>query len=217
MCPARFNLAEDGYESIYTADFLSHFLFTTLLLPSFTSNARIINVSSIMHYWVGHEYLSVEDLDSSKFLAEKGVKEGDVMAAHADMLYSKAKLSQVVWGRVLGEKLTESEKYREKGIFVASCHPGLVTSTIWYRNGGISPDMDKMQARVQGIIKRLGVSTEQGACTPVFLAVDPSAPRTGGVYWDRQQACTPNALVFDEKLGEKLWAAWMRACRLSEI
>ncbi|KAI5479871.1 hypothetical protein MNV49_002429 [Pseudohyphozyma bogoriensis] len=216
IVPAKFEIAEDGYEKMFTVDFLSHVLFTTLLLPSLTNNSRIINVSSAASYQVGKKLLDVNDLDSTKFLAQQGLKEGGLLDSHTTPLYGKAKLCQIIYSYVLRNKLKES-RYASKNIFVGCCHPGLVTSSIWGRNSGISAEADKAQAKLQSFVNKMGISSEQGACNAVYLAVDPPIPASKGIYWDRQSSRTPNTMVFDKNLGEEHWKAWNKACGLSGI
>jgi NAD(P)-dependent dehydrogenase (short-subunit alcohol dehydrogenase family) len=44
------NLTEDGFETVFTANHLSHFLLTNLLLPELEkTNGRVINVTSCLH------------------------------------------------------------------------------------------------------------------------------------------------------------------------
>ena len=41
-----FHLTKDGVESSFAVNYVSHFIFTTTLLPALSPNARIVNVTS---------------------------------------------------------------------------------------------------------------------------------------------------------------------------
>ena len=56
----------EGFEVVFATNYLGHFLLTQLLLPHFSADGRIINVTSDMHNppggieWKGVEYLAHE-------------------------------------------------------------------------------------------------------------------------------------------------------------
>ncbi|KAI5477355.1 hypothetical protein MNV49_006497 [Pseudohyphozyma bogoriensis] len=172
-----FTLTKDGYESMFATNFLTHVRFTMLVLPRLSPNARIVNVSSVGNYAALRRDLDVNDLDGSKWLRSQGIKEGDLLEAQMVLaMYSKSKLCQAVFTRVLQEKLDQSAEYGNKKILVSSCHPGAVKSAIHDRFAGTGTEgYNKFMERWISAMNLLGVSTEQGACTPVYLAVDPRA------------------------------------------
>ncbi|KAI5478281.1 hypothetical protein MNV49_005236 [Pseudohyphozyma bogoriensis] len=216
MTAYKLEHTEDGYESTFITNFLSHVLLTVLLLPSLQPHARIVNVSSLGHYAATKEDLDMEDLDNSKQLEKAGVKEGDVLANTAFALYSKSKLCQVIFTKVLQAKLDASESYGEKKIVVSSCHPGLVRSTIWGRHLDGENAHDKTLSRLTSLVNAVGITAEQGACTPTFVAVDPAAGLPGGGYWDsRQTRRPPNSLMEDHELCERLYNTWLDKCGVS--
>ena len=124
-----------GYESTFTVDFLSHFLLTLQLLPNFNQNARIINVSSTGHYNAARKHFDANDIDSAKYIEQKGFKEGGQFdAPFALEIYGKAKAAQVLFTLELQKRLDQGAEYGSKKLVVQACHPGLVKSSIWGRN-----------------------------------------------------------------------------------
>ncbi|KAI5480712.1 hypothetical protein MNV49_007639 [Pseudohyphozyma bogoriensis] len=216
--PARYEVGEDGYELSFTTLLLSQILFTHLLLPSLTTNARIVNVASAANYFCTRDMLDLDDLDATKWIEKEGVKKGELFGpTNTQKVYNKAKVSQIIWSRVLRERLATSEEFKGRGIVVVTCHPGLIKSSIFVRGDGPSGEHADNFKTLKKLVDSFGLSTEQGACTPVFLAVDPKVKPTSGIYWDRQSVFAPNALTFDQKLGEEHYAAWLKACGLQDV
>ena len=71
----------------------------------------------------------------------------------------------------------------------------------------MSSSAAKLQAFLKWFAFRFGVSCEQGACTPVFLATSPKVATQGGGYWDRMSKRTPGMLTLDDARGDILWDA----------
>ncbi|KAK4700556.1 hypothetical protein P7C70_g5690, partial [Phenoliferia sp. Uapishka_3] len=155
MTASHYLKTDDGIEASFQINFMSHFLLTSLLLPSLQPQARIVNVASIGHY-TGQ--MQPEDVDRSLFL-ERGVKVavGDVLDAQTFLgIYADAKLSQVAFSRELQTRLDASPAFQSKKIIVSSCHPGLVASSIFDRNVGKSTHADVFIQKVKPFVSRLG-------------------------------------------------------------
>ena len=90
----NYRLTEDGYESVFQVNYLSHFLLTLLLLDKMKKSApsRIVNVSSQAHEGRNAE-LQLEDfkLSEEKF--------------DAFQRYAQSKLAQVVFTKELSRRL----------------------------------------------------------------------------------------------------------------
>ena len=90
-----YRVTEDGYESVFQVNYLSHFLLTLLLLKKMKKSApsRIVNVSSLSHE---QKVANLGQLDDFILSKEKynGIR-----------LYSQSKLAQVVFTRELSQKL----------------------------------------------------------------------------------------------------------------
>ena len=60
------HLTEDGFEKVFSVNYLSHFLLTNLLLPELEkSNGRVVNIASTMHKLISA-------FDFNNIMAEKG-------------------------------------------------------------------------------------------------------------------------------------------------
>ncbi|KAG4433034.1 hypothetical protein IFR05_011473 [Cadophora sp. M221] len=137
MCPPYSRTAQ-GIETQFQTNYLSHYLLTSLLLPTLLTTARnpqtpantvrIVNVSSDGH---------------AKLAPKAGVSFGDVNLENASSWtrYGHSKLCQVLHAKALGQMYGRGEG--QGGELVAvSLHPGTVktdlskgprASTWWYR------------------------------------------------------------------------------------
>ncbi|EUC54833.1 short-chain dehydrogenase/reductase [Rhizoctonia solani AG-3 Rhs1AP] len=203
------SLTPDGFEQTYQANHLSHVLLThgLLNLGCIAPDARIISISSAGSY--SSDPLNKQNAGSrdilDKFNNQVGVKLalGDMM-----QLYSRSKVSQVVWSMALQRRLSEVDAW--KGITVHSCHPGTVKSSIWTQPdgagsmSGVGSDLFKWMART------FGISSEEGAATAVWLAVspEPASSKLKGRFWDRMKWKWVQPWVLDIGLQDELWDLW---------
>ncbi|KAL8277684.1 hypothetical protein RQP46_009957 [Phenoliferia psychrophenolica] len=215
MTAARYIVSEDGLETSFQVNHHSHFLLVSLLLPVMAPHARIVNLSSIGHY---SGVVDPKDIDRSQFLEQKmKLKPGDLMDNKTFIgLYGDAKLCQVVFTRELQSMLDASEAFKQKNIIVSACHPGLVASSIWERHLGEAPSGDAFIAKLKRVVNLIGITTEQGACTPVWLATEPKLAVGGGLYYTRCKESSPSPLVKDAALRKAVWAAWAAKCGVSK-
>jgi retinol dehydrogenase-14 len=95
--------------------------------------------------------------------------------------YSKSKLANVLFTYALARRLLGT------GVTANALHPGVIDTKLFRTNysGGLPP--------------------EEGAKTPVYLALSPDVDRvTGGYFVDRRQARS-SPLSYEEALQERLW------------
>lgn len=203
---------KDGLELTFESNFLAHFALTLMLLPNLNQNARIVNMSSQGQYSASRDMFKLDDMDWSKALAQKGYAEGQQMPQSVTLsVYARTKLCQIFHTSELERRLGQSDTYKDKNILCKSCHPGVIGSSIWGNLGsGFSAKLTTFWAST------VGITPEQGACTPTWLAVTPDLHR-GGMYYERQQERVPNALALDAKLKEEHWDLWCDACDLKGI
>ncbi|KAH8834299.1 hypothetical protein DL96DRAFT_489296 [Flagelloscypha sp. PMI_526] len=199
MLTGTFTKSPQGYEHSYTTNILSHYLLTLLLLPCMRENGRIINTSSLSQY--DSPAIDVLDLDWSKHLEAKGLKEGaDLDPYQISMdLYSRSKFLQVIFTRELQQRLDQSALYKNKSITVHSFHPGVVRSTIWDRDNVLSPSSTQTKNFIISTINFVGISTTEGAATGIHLCISDSAAKTPGLYWHHMQAVAANRVVEDKQ------------------
>ncbi|KAG8897970.1 Retinol dehydrogenase 12 [Tulasnella sp. 403] len=196
----------DGFEATYEINFLSSFLFTTLLLKAscFSPDARIVQVSSYAIYAGGRP--DPTKLSSPDILGS--LKEGEVFEFETLMkIYGRSKGLQTLWTRELQEKLDNTEAW--EGIVVSSCHPGVVMSAIWDRPEGMKAYEQTLTA-FKRFCGWVAVPASQGAVTPVFLATSPKVVQSHlrGQYWDRLGVKWLPAWMSDRRLCDALWRKW---------
>ena len=87
-------MTEDGYESVFQVNYLSHFLLTLLLLDKMKKSApsRIVNVSSLAH----EQKIATLQLEDFKLSKEK---------FNGFQRYAQSKLAQVVFTKELSRRL----------------------------------------------------------------------------------------------------------------
>lgn len=108
---------EDGFESHFAVNYLSHFLLTHLLLPamkncSSATPPRIVNVSSCAH-----------ELSPSIDFNDLNMKNGYI--EHA--AYSQSKACQLMFTKVLARRLKDSSS----SVQVVAVHPGVVNTELF--------------------------------------------------------------------------------------
>ncbi|CUA76864.1 hypothetical protein RSOLAG22IIIB_02341 [Rhizoctonia solani] len=158
----------DGYEDTYQANHLSHALLTLSLLQSgyFYSNARIVTVSSISFF--SSPPLDAHNTNSGDIVSQ--YEEGAILPWESMvLLYSRAKACQAIWSMALQRKLQETEKWKD--IVVQACHPGTVKSSMLSQSDGPGGSSGAALNAFKSFVNTFGISNEQGAVVPVWLAV----------------------------------------------
>ncbi|XP_027054319.1 uncharacterized protein LOC113681427, partial [Pocillopora damicornis] len=181
-----YRLTEDGYESVFQVNYLSHFLLTLLLLDKMKKSApsRIVNVSSQAHEGRNAE-LQLEDfkLSEEKF--------------DAFQRYAQSKLAQVVFTKELSRRLEGT------GVTVYALHPGVVSSDIW-RNLEV---LKKPYIRpfVMLVMFLFFKDCKQGAQTSIYCSVAEELEGVSGLYYSDCKVKEVNKLAKDPGLAKKLW------------
>lgn len=87
---------------------------------------------------------------------------------------------------------------------------GVVSTSIWHQPSS------KMTGLAVNIVSRLctsfGISAEEGAVTPVWLAVapEPASENLRGMFWDRMAWKWVMPWVLEADRQEKLWDLWCK-------
>ncbi|PXF50114.1 Dehydrogenase/reductase SDR family member 12 [Gracilariopsis chorda] len=156
-------VSEDGFELSFATNTLGTFALTEMLLPVLekSKDARVITVSSGGMLTEG---LEVDDFDGKGLSNAKGID--------GSKQYARSKRHQVA--------MTEhwAEKYKDKGIFWGSMHPG------WAKTPGVESSIPEFYNALKGQFR----SAEEGADTIVYMAVAEevlSLP-SGEFFFDRQ-------------------------------
>jgi len=177
---------EEGFESQFQVNHLSHFLLTNLLLDIIVESApsRIINVSSDSHY-------QAKEIDWENINGEKQPNMG------LQYWYNQSKLCNVLFTHELQRRFTE------QGVNVTShsLHPGSLIPT------NIAASTPFYVKAVFGLWNLLGFAktVEQGSWTTLVAALYPIYQTEGGLYFRDCKPVAPNAASLDEQNAKKLW------------
>ncbi len=169
IAPRRRELTADGIERQFACNVLGYFWMTQAFRAHFPQGARVVNVAS---YWAGDL-----DLDDLEFVRRR---------YDNNEAYRQSKQCN----RML--TVAFAERLRDARVWVNSCHPGDVNSTLSNSlgfGGSASP--------------------EEGAETPIYLASDPSLDGVTGKYFagKREARCS---FASDRAAIEALYAACER-------
>ncbi|CAE6463109.1 unnamed protein product [Rhizoctonia solani] len=197
----------DGYEDTYQANHLSHTLLTLSLLKYnyFSPSARIVTLSSISFF--SSPPLDAQNTNSNDIINR--YDEGATLPWETMVeLYARAKACQAIWSMVLQRKLQETEKWKD--IVVQACHPGTVKSSMLSQSDGPGGSSGAALNAFKSFVNTFGISNEQGAVVPVWLAVarEPAQPDLRGLYWDRMRWMWVAPWSMEIERQDRLWNKW---------
>lgn len=177
---------KEGFELHFGTNHLGHFLLTELLLERIKASApaRIVNVSSTMHYKA-----KALDLDAVRGFTKSitGLPE-----------YEVSKLANVLFSAELARRLEGS------GVTTYSLHPGGVASDAYRR----------IPWPFRKLVTMGMLTNEEGALTSLHCALSDEAGKETGLYYDKSRVREPSALARDRALAKQLWdrsVAWTSA------
>jgi retinol dehydrogenase-12 len=110
--------------------------------------------------------------------------------------YSSSKLAVMMTG------FEWSRRLQAKGITVNVVHPGFVGSELIRNTGAIG--------LAWRLLKRFAKTEEQGAQTPLFVALDTRQAGITGKYFKNSRVAPPNKLALNEGLCQQVWQATER-------
>ena len=173
-------LTEDSYESTFAVGYLSHFLFTNLLLDIIVASApsRIVNVSSNIHKYFKIRFNDL--MSNKKYSPQKA--------------YSNTKFALVMFTYALDKKL------KGKNVSVNAAAPGHAKTNMTKPINRIS----KLVMAIQSILSG-GGSIEKAAKTQIYLAYSPEVEGISGKYYVKCRPVKSHKLTYDDILQERLW------------
>jgi NAD(P)-dependent dehydrogenase (short-subunit alcohol dehydrogenase family) len=186
--PTR-RVTEDGYETTYQVNYLSHFLLTHLLLGELkrSEQGRIINLSS-SDYTMGK--FDADNLQSGKHFSVMGA-------------YSASKLFMLMFSIELADRLRETQ------ITVNALHPGIVRTQMMLQ----APGFFKV---ISYLALPFSISTRRGADISVYLASSQHTSGISGKYFTNSKITKVNTKFNTAENRELLWNISMNSLRLSE-
>lgn len=174
---ARRALTEDGIETTFAVNHVSHFLLTELLLPLLRANApsRIVNVASEASQ-LGRIYLDDVNLSHrwSGFRA-----------------YCQSKLANILFAAELARRLPST-------VTANSLHPGGVRTNLARGGGG----WFSLGFRLAWPFL---ISAAKGADTVIWLASSPDVEGVSGQYFEKRRPIGPNPIARDAVVARRLW------------
>jgi NAD(P)-dependent dehydrogenase (short-subunit alcohol dehydrogenase family) len=147
---------EDGFETTYQVNYLSHFLLTHLLLEDLkrSGQGRIVNLSSSV-YAIGR--FDPGNLQSEKKFSVPGT-------------YAASKLFMLMFTEELAERLAGTR------VTANAVHPGIVRTSMMLR----APGAFRIAAYLS---MPFSVSAQRGAQTSVYVATSPEVTGASGHYF----------------------------------
>lgn len=171
-------VTDDGIEMTWALNHLAYFLTTLLLLEHLSKapSARIVNVSSGLH---GRAKLRFDDPEL-------------VHRYSGIFAYNHSKLANVMFTYELARQLQGTS------ITANSLHPGGVNTGIGDNNGPAFRNIYKL-------IKRFGLSPEEGAATSLYLATSEELAGVSGAYFEKCQAVQSSDASYVAEDQKRLW------------
>jgi NAD(P)-dependent dehydrogenase (short-subunit alcohol dehydrogenase family) len=179
---ARREVTAEGHEVVLAVNHLSPFVLIEALREALVAGApsRVVVVGSSTS---DRARIDPDDLELARGW-------GMVRA------YGQSKLAVMItsfgWARLLGPA----------GVAVNVVHPGTVATGLVRARGVIG--------LAWRVMARFVLTEEQGAATPLYLALAPELAGVQGAYFKDRREVAPNALARDVSLGERVWAATVR-------
>ena len=184
------SVTPDGHEVVMTANHLSAFLLTSLLVPALEAGAkklgtysRIINVSSSLHQ------------------IPKAFNFDDVMSQkHFELFatYSQSKLANILFTRALHKRLTQNGLH----ITANTLHPGFVRTEVTRHMNAFLYWGDKLATPIMLTLQK---TPPQGAYCTIHLAISPLLEGRGGAYFVNSEEAQPSAAALSDVDAERLW------------
>jgi len=180
---AKRTVTEDGHETQFQVNHLSHFLLTALLHDQLSAApaARVINVSSTGHTFA-RDGLDFDDLDWER------------RKYRGFLVYCATKLANILFTRQPARREADTK------ITANAVHPGWVGS-----NFGREGDMGFLIGVAMLAGRPFAISSARGALTSIYLASSPYVEGITGQYFYKCQALAPSKAALDDAAAKRLW------------
>jgi NAD(P)-dependent dehydrogenase (short-subunit alcohol dehydrogenase family) len=176
----------DGIEMTLAVNHLAPFLLTNLILDKLKAagRARIINVNSDAHEKGNVDFSDLQM--RHRYPGSVGMR-----------AYANAKLANLLTVYELARRLQGS------GVTVNALHPGYVATNIVPLDSLSGPA--RLLKPLWGLAKRLILTPEHGATTPVYLASSPQVEDVSGSYFEKCVPVASSAKSRDRDLQARMW------------
>ena len=170
-----------GIERQFVVNHLGHFILVNGLIDSVkqADQGRVVMVSSGAHQWAPDVGIDFDNLDGSRSY--------DGWTA-----YGRSKLANGLFAAELARRLEDTN------VTANSLHPGVIKTNL-----GRHLERDTDGAEADGIYDK---TIAQGAATQCYVATSPLLASVSGQYFADCNPATPNSLMYDEALAQRLWS-----------
>lgn len=201
-----FETSQDGYESQWQTNYISHWLLTYHLLPTLLTTARASRTGDV-------RIVDVTSGGHKRFAPKDGIAFDDINQVHGGVWsrYGQSKLGNILHAKYLNTLYgPDGSRKEECEIWTAAVHPGNYYTDLSKNAqfmGPVSPIFGP-------ILNCLGAFSpvEQGAYTSVFcVASQEFGGNMSGEYLEPvAKIGTPSKAAKNTKLAKKLWS-WTEA------
>lgn len=179
----QYSKSEDGYETTFQVNYLSHFYMIYLLRELLYSGSRIVILSSESHRFSN---LNTDNLNELNLSPNTPSSYWSIQA------YNNSKLCNILFARQLAKLL------QTKGISVFSCHPGNMVYTNLYNNWWLYRLMFYF-------VRPFTKSMQQAAASSIFCATAPELTGITGYYINNCYRCEESEAAKSDELSYLLW------------
>lgn len=176
IIPKKRTVAEDGLETQFAVNHVAYFLLTNLLLDQLKASAPSRIINVSSQVHNGAS-IDFDDLQSERSYSPTRV-------------YGWTKLANVLFTYELAHRLEGTR------VTVNCLHPGTVATNML---------ADYMPGGLRFMAKMIGVSSEEGAQTSLFLATSPEVEGVSGKYFVNQGAVHSSKASYDKTAARRLW------------
>lgn len=182
-------LTQDGFETVITANHLSHFLLTNLLIPDLEkTSGRVVVLTSALHSTVSK--FNFDDIMSQKYY-------------EMFYTYAQSKLANILFAKELHKRM----RVRGGRVKVFSVHPGLVRTEVTRHMHWL---VQALNALFAPLLSALQKTPEQGAYCSVYCASDPELvakpdAAVGGKYFFHCQVAPESDAAQNMEAARLLW------------
>jgi len=177
-------LTQDGFEIVFTANHLSHFMLTNLLLPDLEKvGGRIVVLTSSLHK-------NCEKFNSDDVMSEKKY---EMFAT-----YSQSKLANCLFVRELQRQLTK----KNSKVTVNAVHPGLVRTEVTRHMSWFMQTGNTIAAPFMWTLQK---TPKQGASCSIHVATSPKLEGKGGGYYFNSRKSPYGKAALDDEAARELW------------
>ena len=173
----RRQVTAEGHEMILAVNHLAPFVLTGALEPALRAGApaRVVNVGSTAS---DRASMAVDNLEMAR-------------GWNPLSAYCRSKLALMM------ATFERARRLAGTGVAVNVVHPGVVATALMSVPGPLGWGW--------GALRPFMITPEQGAVTPLHLALSPLVEGETGKYWKRSRPARPNRLALDPTLVRQLW------------